>query len=272
MLIKNIQNCRKSIFGLLGPAFSFKCTLSPLTQVHLWRTYNLPVALSGLAALPIRPNNIKSLTLFHNKILRGFLKLSNSSPTAALHFLLGELPIEAKLHMDTLGLFHNIWANPNTTVHEAIKYILKMKTTNSTTWSNHVEILCKIYGLPCPLYLLEHVPAYTKEHWKCLVSTKITVYFEKSLRATAANNSKMKYLNVELHGLTGRPHPSLLGIYTTQDAKKLRLHLKFLCGDFLTGLRRSIDLPGTSPACQVCLAPEESIEQSYLSHQRTTSS
>ena len=50
---RNITKCRASLFALLGPAFAFKCLLSPLVQLHLWRTCCLPVLLSGLPALPI---------------------------------------------------------------------------------------------------------------------------------------------------------------------------------------------------------------------------
>ena len=32
---KNIDQCRKSLFRLLGPALSYKCKLSPLAQLHL---------------------------------------------------------------------------------------------------------------------------------------------------------------------------------------------------------------------------------------------
>ena len=87
---QNIQNCRKSLVSLLGAAYSYKCMLSPVTQV-----YNLPVLLSGPSSLPIRPSDINPLKIFHNKTMRGFLKLSQSSPIPALHFLLGEPPIEA---------------------------------------------------------------------------------------------------------------------------------------------------------------------------------
>ena len=53
--MKNIHECRKSLFGLLGPAYAYKCLLPPIVQAHLWRTYNLPILRSGLASLPIRP-------------------------------------------------------------------------------------------------------------------------------------------------------------------------------------------------------------------------
>ena len=161
--------------------------------------------------------NIKAVSIFHNKILRGFLKLSNSSPKPALYFLLGELPVEGRIHIATLMLFHTIWANPDTTVHKMTDYILMMSKENSTTWSNHVRILCKKYGLPCPLLLLQSGPAWSREKWKTLVTTKVTVYIEKELREIAEYNSRMNFLNVKLLGLSGQAHPVLQGINTTQQ-------------------------------------------------------
>ena len=87
---EKIVKCRTSLFSLLGPAYSYKCLLSPTVQIHLWRTCNLPRLISGLAALPIRPAQAKALETFHKKILRGFLKLSKASPIPALYFLFGE--------------------------------------------------------------------------------------------------------------------------------------------------------------------------------------
>ena len=235
--------------------------LSPTVQVHLWRTYNLPVLLSGLSAFPIRPPNIKAISIFHNKILRGFLKLSNSSPKPALYFLLGELPVEGRIHIATLMLFHTIWANPDTTVHKMTDYILMMSKENSTTWSNHVRILCKKYGLPCPLLLLQSGQAWSRETWKTLVTTRVTVYIEKELREIAECNSRMNFLNVKLLGLSGQAHPVLQGINTTQDVRKLRTHIKFLAGDFLTAERLAADQPNLSPACKLCQAPLESADR-----------
>ena len=241
-----------------GPAFAYKCLLPPTVKIHLWHIYNLSVLRSGLAALPIRPANIKSISTFQNKIIRGFLHLSESSPTPALYFLLGELPIEAQLHMDVLSLFYNIWANPDTTVFKLVQYILKMSSNESTTWAVHVRLLCLQYGLPDPLHLLSDL-AWPKSVWSAHVRTKITCYTEQKLREKAKKNSKMCYLNVELSGLSGAPHVALLNINTTQDCLKLRYHLKFLTGDYLTYERLSRD-EHTSPHCRLCGAPVESIE------------
>ena len=89
----HITKCRNSIFGLLGPIFANSCKLSPIVQLHLWRLYCLPVLKSGLSSLPLRPTAIKTMQVFQNRILRGFLKLSDSSPVPYLHFLSGELGV-----------------------------------------------------------------------------------------------------------------------------------------------------------------------------------
>ena len=254
----NINQCRRSIFGLLGPAFSFKCKLSPSVQLHLWRLYSLPVLRSGLAALPIRPSVLKSLQTFHHKILRGFLKLSRTSPIPSLYFLSGELPIEASLHLDLLSLFFNILFNPQTKVFEIVKYILMMSDSKSTTWSAHLRLICIKYNLPDPLMLMQN-PAPSKSYWKMLTTTKITIHHEVELRQKAENNSKMKYLNVRLLGLSGKPHPIISNITDSRDVPKLRTHLKFLTEDILTYERLSKD-QGTDPHCRLCLAPVESTE------------
>ena len=219
---QNITQCRDSLFALLGPALSYKCKLSPQVQLHLWRVYSLPVLRSGLSALPLRPADIKPMQIFHNKILRGFLKQSFCSPVHCLYFLCGELPIEGRLHIDLLSLFFNIWSNSQTKIHEISQYIMKMSGEKSTTWSLHLRLICKKYGLPDPLLLLQQ-PAWPKEDWKTLVTTRVTVHHEVELRERAACNSKSGYLNVDILGLNGHPHPAIRGIGETRDIAKLKL-------------------------------------------------
>ena len=60
----------------------------------------------------------------------------------------------------------------------------------------------------------------------------------------------MRFLNVQLSGLSGRPHPALQNIQTTQDCKKLRLHLKFLTCDLITDTDKSTPIL----ACTLCSA------------------
>ena len=122
-------------------------------QYQTWIVFIKPVLRSELAALPIRSTAIKSLTAFHKKVLRAILKLSQYSPVVPLYFMLGEVPIEATLHLDILSLFWNIWNNPQTKVYEVVKYLLKMSDDKSLTWSamakSQVETSC-----PCTSHQL----------------------------------------------------------------------------------------------------------------------
>ena len=255
---KKINKCRDSLFAMLGATYAHRCKLSPVLQSHLWRTYNLPVLVSGLSALPIRPAYMTPLTMFHHKILRGFLRLSQSSPIPSLYFLLGELPISNRLHLETLMLFHTIWSNPSTKIFQIIEYILMMADLRSLTWANHIRLLCAKYSLPDPLNLLKS-DSCSKEEWKELIKTNITVEAEKKWRQEAKNNSKMEFLNVDLLGLAGRPHPALLNITTPREVEKLRVHLKFLTGDFLTYQRRAKDRNSADSHCRICPATCEDI-------------
>ena len=135
-----------------------------------------------------------------------------------------------------------------------------MCKTSSTTWSNHLQLLCLKYGLPSPLSLLQTSSPWSKQSWACLVKTRVTNWHEAHLRTLAVSNSKMQYLNVQITGLSGAPHPALRNIFTSQDVKKLRHHLKFLTGDYLCNFRLALDQPNRNPACELCDAPEDTIE------------
>ena len=115
---KNIKTARDKLFSFLGNIFSYKCQLSASLQYHTWQVYIKPTICTGLSALPVRPSAVAPLRSFHHKVLRAILKLSPYSPVTPLYFLLGEIPIEASLHIGVLFLFWNIWSNPKTKAFE----------------------------------------------------------------------------------------------------------------------------------------------------------
>ena len=128
--------------------------LSPLVKIHLYRTYICPIIRSGLSSLALRLTHLSPLALFHRKSLKGFLHLSKSAPTPAIHFLLGELPIEGKIHRDMLSLFFGVWSNPETKIYQVVKYLKESSSENSSTWSINLRHFCKMYGLEDPLSCL----------------------------------------------------------------------------------------------------------------------
>ena len=243
---------RKSLFGLLGAGFAFKCLLSPVLKLHLYRTYTCPILRSGLSAFALRSSHFEPLAIFQRKTLKSILKLNTSAPTPAIHFLTGELPIEGKIHLDIFSLFYSIWRNPDTKIYEVIKYILKNSCENSRTWAIHLKHLCEKYGLEDPLSCLNRDPP-SKSIFKETVKTKVTAYYEKVLRHSASQNSAMKYLNVAASGLRGRHHPALSNIITTREVQLSRPHIKFLAGNYVT-YKIKADRSGGSARCRICLS------------------
>ena len=66
------------------------------------------------------------------------------------------------------------------------------------------------------------------------------------MRSMSVSNSKIRYLNVELHGLSSRAHPAVQNVLITHDCKKLRLHLKFLTCDIIP------HSPISNQVCNLC--------------------
>ena len=118
-----IQKSQNSLFALLGPAFSFRCLLSPVVKLHLFRTFVCPVLRSGLSSLVVKNTLISPLSIFQRKTLKGVLKVSKQASSAGIHFLTGEIPIEAKIHKDVFSLFFSVWTNPDSKIYSIVKYI-----------------------------------------------------------------------------------------------------------------------------------------------------
>ena len=119
--------------------------LSPLVKIHIFRTFTCPILRSGLSSFALRTQQITPISLLHRKVLKSILHLSKSAPTPAIHFLLGELPMEGRLHCDMFALFYSVWCNPQTKIHQIVKYLLINSPENSRTWSVNLRHISKMY-------------------------------------------------------------------------------------------------------------------------------
>ena len=256
---ERIKKGRGHLFSMLGPAYAYKCMLSPVVKMHLFRTFTCPILRSGLYSFALRNQQMTPLSLFHIKVLKSFLTLSKSAPTPAVHFLLGELPMEGKIHRDMFSLFFGVWSNPDTKIHQIVRYLLTNSSENSRTWAMNMRHIAQMYQLEDPLSCLQR-DAPDKSVFKETVMTKITAFHEKELRIKAQKNEYMKYLNVSLIGLRGKHHPCLANIVTTEEVHKLRPYLKFLAGDYLTYQKKFDQNNGQgSPVCRLCHLEGETI-------------
>ena len=59
-----LRKGRGALFSLLGPAFAYKCLLSPVVKLQLYRTFVCPILRSGLSTFVLRKNTIEPLSNF----------------------------------------------------------------------------------------------------------------------------------------------------------------------------------------------------------------
>ena len=79
---------------------------------------------------------------------------------------------------------------------------------------------------------LLNCPPWPKQRWREHTKTLITSHHEAALRRKAKSNFKLQYLNVQVTGLSARPHPVLAWMHTTQDVTITRPHIRMLAGDY----------------------------------------
>ena len=127
-----------------------------------------------------------------------------------------------------------------------------MSNSNSLTWAVHVRLIFQLYQLPDPLLLLNS-QLWPKSKWKLHTKTLIAAHHESVWRSKAAVNSKLSYLNTQATGLSGRPHPLLTGILTTQEVTSSRIHIKMVAGDYNCYYYLDRDR-GIGAHCRLCSA------------------
>jgi hypothetical protein len=181
---ERLKKGRGFLFSMLGPAFAYKCMLSPLVKIHIFRTFTCPILRSGLSSFDLRTHQMDPLAPLHRKVFKSFLHLSQTAPTPAIHFLLGELPMEGKVHRDMFSLFYSVWSNPDTKIYQIVKYLLSSSPDNSRTWAVNMRHIAKMYQLEDPLSCLQR-DAPEHSVFKEMIATKITVFHEKELRRKA---------------------------------------------------------------------------------------
>ena len=56
-----VSKVRKNLFGLLGAGFSYKCMLSPVVKLHIYKTHTCPILRSGLSSFSLRTAQLEPL-------------------------------------------------------------------------------------------------------------------------------------------------------------------------------------------------------------------
>ena len=137
-------------------------------------------------------------------------------------------------------------------IYKISKFLLeKNNSEKSKTWSRYFIYLSELYGTDTPLLCLEQTPP-DRDTIKNYYKTKIIQFHEKEQRQLAKSNSSMKYLNVDLLGLSGKIHPIISNIYTSKEVETAIPHIKMLCLNYYTCELKS-KYKGGSDKCPRCI-------------------
>ena len=204
---------------------------NPAASMRLQRLYGCPVLLSGLASLVL---NKAEMSVIHHHLkvhLERILKLHKSTPECVVMFLAGSLPASALLHLKMLGLLGMIaHLGRDNILHQHGCQVL-LSNSPGKSWFSTLRSICKDYGLPDPLLVLQSPPS--KDSWKRMTKSKVIDFWEVRYRAQATLLPSLKYFNSNYMSLTS-PHPIFEAARSPFEVRKTIVVAKMLSGRYRT--------------------------------------
>ena len=136
----------------------------------MWSTYIVPKLTYGFEVQRLTKTDLGNLEIFQRKsLIQGLPDKCSKSVTLGL---LGILPVECVIQKNTLNMFRNILANPDSVEYKIVEKQLIMKDSDEKkSCVNDVKSIQKVFGLPSAYELLENVPS--KENWKQILKSKM---------------------------------------------------------------------------------------------------
>ena len=223
---------RNQMFSILPIGLARGHRGNPAAAIRAHQIYCLPVLLSGTAALILKNSEIKLIDQYVKDTISNLLKLMPRTPVPVVHFLSGQLPGTALLHIRQLTLFGMVCHLKDSSLHRMSEHQLSSSKLSNGSWIMQVRDLCIKYHLPAPLSLLQFPPP--KFQFKSLVKSCVVDYWETKLRSDAAPLDSLKYFKPEFMSLM-KPHP----VWTTCgsnpfEVNKATIQARMLSGRYLT--------------------------------------
>ena len=214
-----IKSARSAMYCLRGSGLYGLNGAGPESALIQIDTYIMPILLYGLEALVLGESEVAQLDSFHRKTLRYIQHLPQSTAMPAIYLLLGTPPIEAQLHIRTLGLFGNIISEDNSSllIKDLIGRQLGMKGAESNSWTAHVKSLLRRYGLPSAYDLYACPPK--KAVWKETVKSVIYQHWTEKLAEVANSKRSLSMLNADECAL-GKTHPVWCNLGDSMSVQK----------------------------------------------------
>ena len=256
MIEDRVKLGRATAFSLMGAGFHGAKGLNPIVTKAMMELYVVPRIIYGLEAQLLSKQQVTRLEDVYRRMLRQLQSLPQQVAKEAIYFLPGCLPLEATLHKRSLKLFQKIASDSTSLLHHIALRQLATKDLTSNSWFIHIVKLCSKYGLPTPHDILQQQPSDCS--WKRLVDTKVRETWEKELRASAAEKSSLRFMNLEAASLK-EPHMVWqAAMDNRRELDRAIIKVRLLTGCYnLHGRRVHFGDPDKLPHCKLCSAAVE---------------
>ena len=156
--MKRITSHRKALSATLSSGLAQKSLANPLVGIRLEKVHGSPVLLSGVSVLFLLGSKIAALDRHLKTTYQNIQKLLPETPRCVVHFLSGSLPCEAAIHVRMLGIFGMVARLTDDPLRIHARNVLISAKSSSKSWFLKISDICLLYGLPHPIFLLEHQP------------------------------------------------------------------------------------------------------------------
>ena len=211
--------------------------------------YVLPRLLYALESLVIKDKQKEMLDVFLRDLLKRIQALPTRTANEAPYLLMGCLPAEAMLDINTLNFFGRIITDPSSILYQVCCRQLATKSLSSNSWFIAVTKLAYKYGLPSPHILI--LAPMKVSSWKKLVKKKVTAFWMDKMENAAAEKSTLLRISQE------RPtwqHVEL----NHQAVARGRLQARLLT-DTITLQKHRAKFYSEDPSCKLCHQEEEDV-------------
>ena len=262
----NIQKARRSMYSLMPAGLHGENGLDPLTAVHVFQIYVLPVLLYGLEIAVPSKTNLDILERFLRTSLKQILSLPTSTASPAVYILTGILPAEAMIHKRILALFGSICRLSVESIEKRLaRRQLSIQSYSSYSWFVK-ELLIK-YDLDPPFCLLDE--KLSKAQWRVRVAKAVNSYWTEKLIYEAGLYSTLRNMNCTLF-IPGKCHPLLINLSGgVHEASRISVRLRIAAGTYILQCNRaSYNQFETDATCNLCGDAEETLSHFLLECQR----
>ena len=234
-ILGRISAHRKALRSILSAGIAQNTRVNPVVALRLESVYGLSVLLSGVGCLALSGVEIATIDKHVKDTHQNIQKLHQKTPRSVVHFLGGNLPGTAAIHLRILSLFGMVARLSGDPLQTHAENVLKHSKSSSKSWFWLVRDICLMYGLPQPLMILK--TPLTKEKFKKLVKSKVVDYWELRLRGESSLLSSLKYFKPEYMSLT-KPHP----LWSSAGSNPHEISKAIQQARFLSGRYRSMEL------------------------------